>query len=292
MTHVTVGFSGSGASRRALRWALWDAAATGRPVHVVTVDGGPGRAVDPPPAQALAETLPGELHRLGDRVPPVDTVELGGDPVANLLVAAAGSLALVVGCGRRVGPVGPGSGRALRSLVRRTPVPLVLVGPQAVLTATRRLLVLSDEDDVTAGWASTAAAERGAGVRLLTVWGGWPDVAQERTEARDRAGQRHQRAAALLARGQHRPLPAEVAEGALHDVVGTRVHVGDLVVVGAGQVDDVPMRTVRAPVVVLPARHRTVVLPDAGQGAGEGRRVSAGTQVSMSTGRESGSSTT
>lgn len=293
MVHVTVGFSGSGASRRALRWALWDAAGTGRRLDVVTVEVGPGGAADPSPAQALAETLPGELHRLGDRVPAVTTREVGGDPVAQLLLAAAGSSALVVGCGRRVGPVGPGSGRVLRDLVRRVPVPLVLVGPQAVLTGTRRLLVLSDEDDVTAGWASSAAAARGAGLRLLTAWGGWPDVPAERASAHVRAGQRHQRAAALLSRGQRRPLPAEIAEGATHDVVGTRVHVGDLVVVGAGQVDDVPLRTVRAPVVVLPAVHRTVVLPDAGQrGGDEGRRASADTQVSMSTGRESGSRTT
>lgn len=291
MTHVTVGFSGSGASRRALRWTLWDAAATGTPVHVVTVDPGPDGSV--PPSRALAGTLPGELHRLADRLPTVTTESVAGDPVANLLLAAAGSSALVVGCGRRVGPVGPGRGRVLRDLVHRAPVPLVLVGPQAVLTATRRFLVLSDDEDVAAGWALSAATDRGADLRLLTAWGGWPPVPADRDGARARAEQRHQRAAVLLARGQRRPLPAELVEGATHDAVATRVRVGDLVVVGVGEVDDVPLRTARAPVVVLPARDRTVVLPDTGQrGGAEGRRAPAGTQVSMSTGRESGSRTT
>ena len=297
MTHVTVGFSGSGASRRALRWALRDAAATGRPVHVVTVDPGGSGPETVPPSRALAETLPGELHRLADRRPTVTTASPVGGTVAELLLAAAGSSALVVGCGRKVGPVGPGRGRVLRDLVRRVPVPLVLVGPQAVLTVTRRLLVLSDDDDVTAGWALAAATTRGADLGLLTAWGGWPEVPADRAGARTRAGQRHERAAVVLARGRRRPLRAEIAEGATHDVVATRVRVGDLVVVGAGEVDDVPLRTARAPVVVLPARDRTVVLPDTGQrggqrGGAEGRRAPAGTQVSMSTGRESGATTT
>lgn len=306
MTHLTVGFSGSGASRRALRWALSDASATGEPVHVVAVDPGGVHhdsahfAVEPTPSQALSQALGEELHRLPGRRPEVTTATMTGDPVANLLIASSSSSTLVLGCGRRVGPVGPGAGRVLRDLVHRVPVPLVLVGPQAVLATTRRLLVVSDDDDLTSRWALTASADRGAGLSLLTAWRGLMGVEGDRARAHVHAAHRHQRASAALAPGQRRPVRAEITEGAVHDVVAARVSVGDLVVVGRSEVRELPLRTLRAPVVVLPARVRTVVLPDTGAasdraahaGGVEGRRSRAGTQVSMSTGRDAGSRTT
>ncbi|WP_432547849.1 universal stress protein [Kineococcus sp. SYSU DK004] len=242
-SRTVVGFSGSGASRRALRWALLDAAATGALVHVVAVDpphGPPpvsGPARPPLPSQQLAECLADEREHLPGRAPEVTTAVVTGTAATNLLVAAACADLLVLGCGRRVGPHGPGDGHVLREVLPHAPVPLVLVGPGAVLAPARRLVVVPAADaageDVAAGWAARRAVT--GGVRSRTVLRG---------PAREE-------------------LPAATG-------------VGDLVVCGAGGLAGVPLRTLRAPVVVVPPAARRVVLPDAGAVAGDRRRVPVG----------------
>ncbi len=102
MRATTVGFSGSGASRRALRWAVQSSAAAGRPLHVVVGPGGAHADLD----ELLAE----ELERVPGREPAVDVTLTTDDPVRTLVHAAQEGADLVLGCGRGVGPRGPGEG--------------------------------------------------------------------------------------------------------------------------------------------------------------------------------------
>ncbi|MGI4896257.1 MAG: universal stress protein [Janthinobacterium lividum] len=271
--HTTVGFSGSGASRRALRWALQEATLTGRAVHVVAVDPPHGpRHPDPSlpvlqqlPSDVLERTLGEELQRLPGRAGAVTTSVVTGDPGPALLLAAAGSSSLVLGCGRKVGPIGPGSGRVIRACLTKAPVPVVLVGPQAVLAAPRRLLLVSSPDVAVTDWVLGAAGRTRVSLRLLTTWSATsiatrPSTA-ERRHAHLLAAQRHQQVRARLASGSARPLRADITEGELAEVVPQRVSVGDLVVVGASDLRRLAVRTLRAPVVLVPAS-RAVVLSD------------------------------
>ncbi|WP_432493930.1 universal stress protein [Kineococcus auxinigenes] len=159
---TAVGWSGSGASRRALRWALREAAASGRAVHVVAVD--PPSPGDPPstapPSTALPEALAEELERLPGRCPPVSTSVVTGDVATALLVAASGSRWLVLGCGRGVGPVGTGDGDVLARCLAHCPAPVVLVGPQAVLADPRRLLAVRGAGGAGAGGIGSIGVAR------------------------------------------------------------------------------------------------------------------------------------
>jgi Universal stress protein family len=247
-TRTTVGFSGSGASRRALRWAVQGCAVTGHRLHVVLARGalaGPGE---------LEELLREEALRAPGGGPEVDVTVTTGEPADALpAAAAADGAALVLGCGRRVTSVGAGTGRVLRAVLPRTPVPLVLVGPQAVLTPPRRVLVVSAADEAVAGWV----LERGGDlpVRLLTTWWPWsaatPPGEAERRHARGAAAARHEAARARLSAGRG-PVRAEVVEGFPGEAVPQRLTVGDLVVVAAGTVAELPVRTLRCPVVLVP----------------------------------------
>ncbi|MFB9376764.1 universal stress protein [Kineococcus gynurae] len=266
---VTVGFSGSGASRRALRWALHDAAEHGGDVHVVAVDpphpGGPAGPLSPlSPSQSLAAHLPEEIEHLAGRAPTVRTTTLTGTPATALLLAAADSDALVLGCGRKVSPVGPGTGHVVRDCVPNAPVPLVLVGPQAVVGASRRLLVVTSEDDAGERWALHRAQEARLPVRVLTTWVQNPLLAlatdQDRPLHRDQAQARHHRACETLAPVARRSVQADVVEAYLRDVLAHRVGVGDLVVLGSAEAHEVPLRTLRAPVLLVPPVRRTVDL--------------------------------
>ncbi|PRY13547.1 universal stress protein [Kineococcus rhizosphaerae] len=243
MRATTVGFSGSGASRRALRWAVQDSAATGWPLHVVVGPGAGHRDLD----AVLAE----ELLRVPGREPPVD-VTLTTGSVAHALLAAD-SAQLVLGCGRDTAPLGPGAGPVLGVVVPRSTVPVVLVGPQAVLTPPRRVVVVSSSGDPGSdGSVADRALDRDLPVRLLTTWSAGSDPA-ERRHAHLVATGRHHETRARVSAATHRPVQAEVVEGRLEDVLPRRLSVGDLLLVAAGTVGTLPVRTLRSPVVLVPA---------------------------------------
>lgn len=254
---TTVGFSGSGASRRALRWAVQECAVTGHPLHVVLAAGATAGRGD------LEVLLNDELGRLPGREPDVDVTVTTSEPASALLTAAADSAALVLGCGRKVAPVGPGTGKVLRVVLPRTPVPVVLVGPQAVLTVPRRLLVVSSVDAAVADWALARGGD--LPVRLLTTWRARSIAtrpsAAERRHAHLVAAGRHQAVRARLSAVSHRPVRADMTEGIVGDVVPQRLTVGDLVVVASGVVRGLPIRTLRSPVVLVPPSERRIELP-------------------------------
>ncbi|WP_432542904.1 hypothetical protein [Kineococcus sp. SYSU DK002] len=247
MHATTVGFSGSGASRRALRWAVQDCAAADRPLHVLL---GPGAG-----HTDLDAVLAEELLRVPGREPRVD-VTLTTDDVAHaLLAASARSDLLVLGCGRGLTPVGPGTGEVLGAVLPRCPVPVVLVGPRAVLTATRRVLVVSSEERAVADWAVDHG--RDLPLRLLTTWQAAGPGEAERRHAHLEAAGHHHVARARLSSAGHRPVHADVVEGAAADVVPQRLVVGDLVVVAGGAEAALPVRALRAPLVVVPPGGRS-----------------------------------
>ncbi|WP_432571265.1 universal stress protein [Kineococcus sp. SYSU DK005] len=281
---TTVGWSGSGASRRALRWALLEASAAGGAVHVVAVDpphgepqpaartrGGPPPRLTVLPSASLAPALAEELAHLPGRCPPVTTSVVTGDAATGLLVAAAAGGWLVLGCGRRVAALGPGDGHVLRRCVPRSPVPVVLVGPQAVLAAPRRLLVVSDAafaaaSDAAVDFTARRAAATRCGVRLLTAWTSPPEP-PGRARRSPVALQRHRTTRERLAAASRRPVVADLVHGRLGDAVARGAHVGDLVVAATADAAALPLRTLRAPAVLVPPASRTVVLPDAGTAA-------------------------
>lgn len=254
---TTVGFSGSGASRRAVRWAVQDCAATAHPLHVVLAS---GAAAGPGELDAL---LADELSRVPGREPQVDVTVTTGDPASALLLAAADSAELVLGCGRKVAPTGPGTGKVLSVVLPRSPAAVVLVGPQAVLTAPRRLLVVSSTDAAVSEWA----LERGRDLplRLLTTWRARSVATRpsdgERRRAHLVAAGRHQAVRSVLSAAAARPVRADVTEGFVGEVVPQRLTVGDLVVVAAASVQALPIRTLRSPVVLVPPSERRVALP-------------------------------
>lgn len=254
---TTVGFSGSGASRRALRWAVQNCAVTGHPLHVVLAH---GAAAGPGELEALLEE---EISRVPGREPQVDVTVTTSEPATALLLAAAESSELVLGCGRKVAPIGPGTGKVLRVVLPRSPVPLVLVGPQAVLTAPRRLLVVSSTDAAVSDWALERVGN--LPLRLLTTWQprsiATRPSAGERRHAHLVAAGRHQAVRSVLSAATHRPVRADMTEGVLGEVVPQRLTVGDLVVVAAASVRAMPIRTLRSPVVLVPPSDRRIELP-------------------------------
>nr|WP_276612159.1 universal stress protein [Kineococcus vitellinus] len=267
---VVVGFSGSGASRRALRWAVLECAATARPLRVVLVREGSSAA----PAH-LEQALAQELERVPGREPAVDVTVTTGGPVPALLVEAADGALLVLGRGRG----GAGGGRVLAGCLQHTPVPIVLVGPQAVLGPPRRLLVVSApgsaDDPAPVAWAARAGR---LPLGLLTTWQAG-SAGAERRHAHLLAAQRHHAVLARLGAARGVPVRAAVAEGATGDVLARRAVVGDLAVVAATAVRALPVHLLRVPLVLVPPSARTIVLPEAagtGATAGTGRRRAAG----------------
>ena len=262
-TSIAVGYSGSEASRRALGWALREAQALDCGVDVVAVD--PPNLLGLPrmpgghrtgPSGSLREALAAERDHLPGRWPDVIALALTGDPAQVLREVADRSRLLVLGAGRRLGPLGFGSGRVLRGEVRSCPCPVVVVGPAAGTGPVRQLLVVGDEDAGVATWAAGRAAAGRLRARLVTPWAVdpllVPDQDGERRRVREAAAARHERTAALLAPVLRRPARSELVEGRLRDVLAHRTAPGDLVVLGRVDLHDVPVRALPAPVVVVP----------------------------------------
>ncbi|PPK92438.1 nucleotide-binding universal stress UspA family protein [Kineococcus xinjiangensis] len=263
---LTVGYSGSEASRAALRWALREAQTWGCGLDVVAVDppnllglprmpGGHVTGASSTVREALAE----QRRSSGGREPDVVVRSVRGDPAVALMDAAAGSRVLVLGAGRRLGPLGFGSGRVLRGGVRNCPCPLVVVGPAVVDAPVRQLLVMADDDEAVGRWAALRARTGRVRARVVTPWGVGPlrliDHDSERSRAHEEALSRHRRTATALDAVLRRPARSELAEGRLRDVLQHRAVAGDLVVLGRVGLHDVPVRSLPAPVAIVPPQY-------------------------------------
>jgi nucleotide-binding universal stress UspA family protein len=112
MPGIIVGIDGSEHSRRALEWAIGEAAVRQAPLTVLTVHqilvnswGGPGMVYEPAPdlTNEALEMAKKETHaaleqsRLGSRRPSVTVRAVSGLPAEELLEAAADADMIVVG---------------------------------------------------------------------------------------------------------------------------------------------------------------------------------------------------
>ncbi|MFD6098470.1 universal stress protein [Nocardiopsis flavescens] len=131
---IVVGVDGSPPSRRALRFALREALATGASVTVVHARGtgapaagtasgrGPGDVV----AGELAEAVDGRTAHLD-----VEAVRVEGDPVQALLEAGADADMIVVGSRGRGGVHGLVLGSVGQGVLNRAGVPVAVLPPRA-----------------------------------------------------------------------------------------------------------------------------------------------------------------
>lgn len=132
-TDIVVGIDGSENSARALAWALDEAALRGARVRAVlswTYLGQSGDGLGPLTTEADAQRYLTEFleRAAGDRQDLVDAVTVNDLPAPGLLDQAAADAALVVVGSRGLGGVkGLLLGSVSRTVVERSPVPVVVV---------------------------------------------------------------------------------------------------------------------------------------------------------------------
>lgn len=132
-TDIVVGIDGSDDAERALRWALDEAEMRGVRVRAVltwTYLGQSGSKLGPLTTEADAQALLSEVvdRVAGERVRMVDPVTVNDLPASGLLDQAGRDAALVVVGSRGLGGVkGLVLGSVSRTVVERSPVPVVVV---------------------------------------------------------------------------------------------------------------------------------------------------------------------
>jgi nucleotide-binding universal stress UspA family protein len=184
---VVVGFDGSDAAHRALRWAVDEAdrrRATLRVVHAWTAPAAswPYMAnlghLGTPDAERGAERVRAEAadavvrHRGGDG-PDVVYQSVEGRPAAILLDAARRADLLVVGTRGRGGPVRALVGSVAAACLRHATVATVVVGADASEDHHARVVVGVDGSTGSAEalrWAADDARRRGAALAVVHAW--------------------------------------------------------------------------------------------------------------------------
>lgn len=131
-TDIVVGIDGSEHSKRALKWALDEAEVHGSRVRAVLCWSYLGLADSPMGVGTTEETARAELEAAvapvaGDRIDLVDLTPVNDLPVAGLLGQAAEGAMIVVGSRGRGGVRGLMLGSVSRTVVERSPVPVVVV---------------------------------------------------------------------------------------------------------------------------------------------------------------------
>ena len=136
---VMVGIDGSAGSRRALRWALAEAARRGTAVEAVTVWESPydfGETVYfPVDEEKMAAAARDRLRTVvadeagEDPAVPIDQVVVEGDPATVLCTRSAGADLLVVGARGRGGFTGLLLGSVSTKCVHHSRCPVVVVHP-------------------------------------------------------------------------------------------------------------------------------------------------------------------
>jgi nucleotide-binding universal stress UspA family protein len=132
-TDIVVGIDGSEHSQKALLWAIDEAELRGAKVRAVltwTYLGQSGSKLGPLTTEADAQKLLGDLidQVAGDRQHLVDAVTVNDLPAAGLLDQAATDANLLVVGSRGIGGVkGMLLGSVSRTVVERSPVPVVVV---------------------------------------------------------------------------------------------------------------------------------------------------------------------
>lgn len=133
-TDILVGVDGSGNSQSALRWAVEEARTRGVRVRAILcwsflglADSGQG--VGTTEGHALEALEKAVADVVGDESDMVDLVTVNDLPVPGILAQAATSNLVVVGSRGRGGVKGLVLGSVSRTVVERSPIPVVVVPP-------------------------------------------------------------------------------------------------------------------------------------------------------------------
>lgn len=134
-TDIVVGIDGSDNAARALAWALDEAQLRGCRVRAVLAWSYLGEAdsilgVRTTEEDAVAAVRTAVAEAAGDRADLVDAVAVNDLPVAGVLDQAKDAALVVVGSRGRGGLKGLMLGSVSRTVVERSPVPVVVVPPQ------------------------------------------------------------------------------------------------------------------------------------------------------------------
>ena len=170
---VIVGFDGSPAAARAVRFAAEDAALRRRPLTIVHVrDGGSAADTSPLPMAGAVGIARGYLE-----VDQITTVEMSGGAGSELVAASQDADLLVVGRGD-VFRLGSALGSVALEVVAHADCPVVTVGmtdpaagdPDAARTGVLAGLRQLDHADAILAVAFEEAELRGCGVEVVHAW--------------------------------------------------------------------------------------------------------------------------
>ena len=269
-TAVTVAFDGSAQAAAALRWAAHEAASARVPLEVVVAWQRPhvprGQSPSGPEeerAHRLASHAAEVAAQVGGRQLPVRQHVECGTARSVIVGRSHGARLLVMGTAGHVGRLGALLGSVSRYVVNRVDVPVVLLGPEAVSFVESRLVVVC-RFGVAEGSAVTWAVERACSrpdrvLHLLDTWsppGLGLGVVEEssRALAHRQAVLAHEQALDQLRQAAGRvPVSSALYEGRPADVEYAHGLPGDLLVVGAADVDQRPsLAHVRCPVAIVP----------------------------------------
>jgi nucleotide-binding universal stress UspA family protein len=274
---VLVAYDGSPQAAAALRWGVHEATTAGLPLEVVIAWQRPllvrGSSA-PDPAEDYAGQLASRAtatigHVGGGRLRARQHVEEG--PARSVILRrAAGARLLVMGTAGHVGRLGALLGSVSRYVVERVDTPVVLLGPAAAGYVESRVVVVARYgvgDPRAASWAVQRARSRPARtLHLLDTWsppGLGLGLVEDTTRhlARQHAVVAHEQALEQLRRAAgDLPVSGALFEGRAADVEYAHGLPGDLLVVGAADVDQRPSLThLRCPVAIVPTSAASVL---------------------------------
>jgi nucleotide-binding universal stress UspA family protein len=267
---VVVAYDGSAQAAAALRWGAHEAAVEKVPLDIVVAWqpatlalGSSAGEAEAAHAEQLAQRAAATAETVGGRRLVVRQHVERGAPRSVILRRGTGAHLVIMGTSGHVGRLGALLGSTSRYVVERVDTPVVLIGPHAAGFVESRIVVISRygvADGRAVSWAVGRARTRPRStLHLLDTWsppglGIGLVVETARSLARRHAVAAHEQALAeLRAAAGEVPVSGALYEGRPADIEYAHGLPGDLLVVGAADVDQRPSLTyVRCPVAIIP----------------------------------------
>jgi nucleotide-binding universal stress UspA family protein len=267
---VVVAYDGSAQAAAALRWGAHEAAVEKVPLDIVVAWqpatlalGSSAGEAEAAHAEQLAQRAAATAETVGGRRLVVRQHVERGAPRSVILRRSMGAHLVIMGTSGHVGRLGALLGSTSRYVVERVDTPVVLIGPHAAGFVESRIVVISRygvADGRAVSWAVGRARTRPRStLHLLDTWsppglGIGLVVETARSLARRHAVAAHEQALAeLRAAAGEVPVSGALYEGRPADIEYAHGLPGDLLVVGAADVDQRPSLTyVRCPVAIIP----------------------------------------
>jgi nucleotide-binding universal stress UspA family protein len=267
---VVVAYDGSAQAAAALRWGAHEAAAEKVPLDIVVAWqpatlalGSSSGEAEAAHAEQLAQRAAATAETVGGRRLVVREHVERGAPRSVILRRGKAAHVVIMGTSGHVGRLGALLGSTSRYVVERVDTPVVLIGPHAAGYVESRIVVISRygvADGRAVSWAVDRARTRPrCTLHLLDTWsppglGIGLVVETARSLARRQAVLAHEQAMEeLRAAAGEVPVSGALYEGRPADIEYAHGLPGDLLVVGAADVDQRPSLTnVRCPVAIIP----------------------------------------